>query len=143
MAVKTYDPREVIVTFGGIPLTGFADGTFITVSRASERFTKAVGADGEVARSRNNDNTHEVTLTLIQTSPSNNYLSIIARVDKIMNMGVKALSITDLSGSTLFFWNEAWINNDPDVEFNKEIGDRAWVFNTGQVKEDFIGGSLI
>lgn len=30
---KTYDPKDVKVTFNGVELTGFADGTFIKVER--------------------------------------------------------------------------------------------------------------
>ena len=62
--VSTYDPKEVVVTFGAIPLDGYADGTFVEVAPAGEAFARHVGADGEVSRSKSNDNTHDVTLTL-------------------------------------------------------------------------------
>ena len=26
MAVRTYDPKQVIITVGGVPMSGFADG---------------------------------------------------------------------------------------------------------------------
>ena len=29
MAVRTYDPKQVIITVGGVPMSGFADGTFL------------------------------------------------------------------------------------------------------------------
>jgi hypothetical protein len=130
--VATYDPKKVIITFGGVPLSGFADGTFINVTGASDTFVKSVGADGEVARGRSNDETCEVTLTLMQTSLSNVYLNTVKEADKISSSGVKPLSITDLSGTGLMFWPQAWIRKAPDVEYAKEVGDRAWIFDTGQ-----------
>ncbi len=142
MAVKTYDPKQVIVTFGGVPISGFADGTFISVSPNNDRFTKAVGADGEVARSKSVDYSHEVTLTLLQTALSNAYLTGILTADQLTNEGKLPLSITDLSGTTLMLWPEAWIRVEPDVEFAKETGERAWVFDTGQPAVNVIGGNL-
>jgi hypothetical protein len=141
--VKTYDPKKVIVTFGGVPLTGFADGTFVSVTAPTDRFSKKVGADGEVARTRSNDDTHEVTLTLIQTSLSNSYLSSIAAIDKVSNLGIRPLTITDLSGGTIFFWPQAWIRKTPDTDFAKESGDRAWVFDTGQSIEESVNGDFL
>lgn len=138
--MKTYDPKKVIITFGGVPILGYADGTFVSVTPSNDRFSKAIGADGEVARTKSNDNTHEVTITLIQSSLSNSYLSGILNADRLTNEGVLPLSITDLSGTTLMFWKDAWIRTDPDVEFSKETGERAWVFDTGQAAVNVIGG---
>lgn len=137
---KTYDPKQVVVTFLGVPLQGFADGTFITITPSAERFTKAVGADGEVARGKSNDNTSEVTLTLIQTSESNTYLSSVQLADRTTNAGAGPLSIADLQGQSLFFTESAWIRQEPDVEYAKEVGERAWVFDTGQSASNVVGG---
>jgi hypothetical protein len=142
MGVKTYDPKQVIITFGAHIFSGFADGEFITITPTSERFTKMSGADGEVARSKSNDNTHEVTITLLQTSISNQYLSGIVALDRFGNAGKAPLKITDLSGNALFIWNEAWIRQPPDVSFDKEITERAWVFDTGQVVSEVYGGNV-
>lgn len=140
--MKTYDPKNVIVTFGGVSLTGFADGTFISITPSMERFQKVVGADGEVARGRSNDDTHEVTVTLMQSSASNDDLATIAKADRQSNTGVRALAVRDLSGNTLMFWPEAWVRQTPDLEFAKELGERAWVFDTGQVAVEDLGGVI-
>lgn len=31
--VRTYDPKLIIATFGGVPATGFASGTFLTITQ--------------------------------------------------------------------------------------------------------------
>ncbi len=136
--VQTYDPKKVIVTFGGTPLSGYADGTFITVAPSADTFAKVVGADGEVARGRSNDDTAEVTITLMQTSLSNKVLSTIRAADKIGSSGILPLSITDLSGASLYFWPQAWIRRSPDGEFAKEVGERAWIFDTGQPSQEIV-----
>jgi len=138
--MKTYDPKKVIVVFGGVSITGYADGTFVSVAPATERFSKVVGADGEVARARSNDNTHEVTITLMQTSASNDDLADISGQDRDSNSGVRSLTIKDISGKTLMFWPEAWIRQTPNVEFAKTAGERGWVFDTGQITTEDLGG---
>lgn len=139
--VKTFDPKNVIIVFGGVPLTGYSPNTFISVAAAGDRFSKVVGADGETARGKSNDYTHEVTLTLMQTSLSNDYLSGIMALDKLSNSGILPLSVLDKSGSTLFFWDQAWVKKPPNWDGQKEVGERAWVFDTGQVIEENIGGN--
>jgi hypothetical protein len=72
--VGTYDPKKVIITLGGVPIGGYADG-FVQIDPNSETWTKKVGADGEVARALSNDNTHTIQITLMQTSLSNAYVA--------------------------------------------------------------------
>jgi hypothetical protein len=139
----TYDPKKVIITYGGVPIGGFADGTFIQVDPNAEAFTKKVGADGEVAFSRSNDNTHTVAITLQQSSLSNQHLSTCKNVDKLTGLGMLPLSITDLNGGTLFFWPQARIVTDPSWGFAKENTDRAWTFSTGQIATQNEGGTLL
>lgn len=140
---KTYAPDLVITSVNGVPITGFADGTFISISPAADRFTKTVGADREVARAKSNDNTYEVTITLLSTSLSNDYLTSLLNADKLANAGKFVLQIKDLNGTTLFFWQSAWIKTPPTVEFSKEITERAWVIDTGQADIEYIGGNIL
>lgn len=141
-AVKTYDPKSIIVIYGGVPIAGFADGTFVSVSPAGDRFGKGVGADGEVSRNKSNDNTSEVTLTLMQTSISNDYLSGVLNLDKLSNAGKLPLMIKDMLGTTLLAWSEAWIKTPPTVDMSKETGERAWVLDTGQIDIENFGGNF-
>jgi len=140
--VKNYDPKRFIITFGGIPATGFADGTFIAVTSPSQTFTKTVGADGEVARAKGNDNTNEITITLLQTSLFNDYLSNIYKIDKATNQGKLILALADLEGTTVMIWSQAWIRQLPDIDRGKEIGENAWIFDTGQINAVNVGGNF-
>ena len=141
MAVLTYDPAKVTINFGGVPISGYTDGEFATVSSTSDQWTTQVGADGEVSRSKSNDYTDEITLTLKASSQSNLYMSTVFEADRTANTGKLPFSIIDLSGTTLLGWDSAWIAKVADVGFSKENGERAWTIRTGQRIVSVIGGN--
>ncbi len=124
----TYDPDKVVVSFMGNILTHFADGTFVTLERNEDAFTLMVGADGETARARNQNRSGTLTLTLMQTSPSNDILAALAAADELDGLGVGPLLVKDLQGSTLALAQNAWIKKIATAEFGKELGSREWVF---------------
>jgi hypothetical protein len=141
--VKTYDPDKVIITFGGVTLGGYAPGSFISVKANADRYTRKVGADGEIVRARKHDDTHGVDFTCTKTSPSNTYLTTVMNMDKLANAGIRTLSITDLSGGSLHFWSQAWISKDPDVTYDEEGADNPWHFETGHAATNNINGNFI
>ncbi len=141
MAVKTFDPGQVVISFGGVVLSGYADGTFIMVERSSDAFSKVVGAGGDVARVRNRDRSGRVTVTLMQTSLTNDRLSAIAAQDELAGTGVGPLLIKDLGGTTLISAQSCWIAKVPNQEFGKEFSNREWIFDTSDL-EILVGGSL-
>ena len=69
LTVKTYDPKQVVITFGVIPISGYADGTFVSVNRSGDAFTKKKGAAGDVERVNKNQGDFEVTVTLLPNCP--------------------------------------------------------------------------
>lgn len=142
MPVNTYDPKKVIISLGGVPITGYADGTFVTIDAPNDLFTSTSGADGNVSRTKSNDYRNEVTITLKQSSLSNDYINSLAELDRIANIGARPLQINDLSGTTLFFWDAVWVQTYPSVEFGKEEGERAWVFGTTQAVARNVGGNF-
>ena len=140
MSVKSYNAAEVSIIFAGIPLEGFADGTFVTAARNNDSFALTVGSDGEGARSKSNDKSGIVTLTLMQSSLSNDLLSAQALLDELSGDGIAPLLIKDLSGTTLVAAETAWIRKPSDVEFSKEITTREWIIETNAL-DIFVGGN--
>jgi len=140
MAVRTFDPKSVIVSIGGVPLSGFADGTFLTIDRDENAFTKVTGADGTSTRVKSNNRSGSMTLTLKQSSPSNDILSGFAALDEISNSGVVPILIKDLSGNSLYFSATGWIQKYPTSEFSKDISNRAWVLDLVDV-DIFVGSN--
>lgn len=140
MPVKTIDPKQCIITFGGVGLHGFADGTFLGISRENDAFSKSSGADGEVTRVRTSDKSTAITLTLAQSSDSNDYLSAIAILDEKTGAGVLPFAVKDLSGNTTLFAGNAWIRKMPDTSFGKDIETREWTFDSDSA-DYFVGGN--
>lgn len=140
--VRTYDPKLIVVTFGAIIMTGFAEGSFVKVVRSGDLFEKSKGADGSIDRINKNSFDFRVTVTLKQTSLSNDLLSAMMLSDLLSNLGVLPFTVKDLKGSTLFFAPQAWIAKDPEDEYGDTLMSRVWEFDTG-IAEKFTGGVLI
>ena len=140
MGVKTYNSGEVSIIFAGIPFEGFADGTFVTIARNNPSFNDLVGSDGEGARAASNDKSGTVTVTLMQTSLTNDELSAIALLDELTGDGVAPLLVKDNSGRTVASAETAWLEKPADAEFGREISNREWVFKTDNLGL-FIGGN--
>lgn len=132
-AVLTYDPKQVAVIYGGVTLTGFTDGTFITAERNEQMFNLKVGVDGIGTRAKSNNKAGKVTLTFHQSSPSNDYLSSVAASDELSNLGAKPLLIRDFSGRTLLSALTAWCQKYANAEFAKEVANRVWVIETNEL----------
>lgn len=139
--VRTYDPKKVIVTFGPIIIGGYAEGTFITVAGNGDKFEKSRGADGSVDRVNKNNKDYRVTVTIKQTSLTNDLLSAALVADQDANTGVVPLTIKDLNGTTLFFATYSWIAKDPDDEFSDSLSTREWMIDTG-IASKITGGNL-
>jgi hypothetical protein len=125
-----YSADRVVVTFAGLRIQGFGDGTFLRIRPMSPGFGSKVGSDSLVSRFRNNDPRHEVEITLEQTSSSNDVLAAIHVADLAApnGSGVSVLSIEDLEGRFTAIAEFAWITKVPDAEFGRETGQRVWMF---------------
>jgi len=126
MGVRTYDPKQVIITIGGIPMSGFSDGTFLEIDRNEPTWNTVVGADGLVTRGKTNNFTGTLTLTLKQSSPSNDILSGFMAIDEATNSGVFPILVKDISGNSIYFAGRCWVTQYANSTFGKDISDRQW-----------------
>nr|DAT56326.1 MAG TPA: Protein of unknown function (DUF3277) [Caudoviricetes sp.] len=139
--VLTYDPKKNIIIYGGRQLTGFAEDDMITIKPLGDGMQIYSGADGEVGRSVDPNRTFEVKVSLATSSKSNDYLSECYNKDRRTGSYMLPLTIKDLSGSTLFFAKQAWVQNFPESKRGRNIDNQDWTFNTGQVNDPVIGGN--
>jgi hypothetical protein len=140
--VRTYDPKKVIITIGSHTVTGYGEDTFIGIEPEGDGTTAVAGADGEVARALNHNPLHTVTITVLQTSPTNDYLSRLLERDRASGGGgVVPFQIRDLRGSTLIAGSQAWVTNTPSVEFGNSVGEREWTLMV-VVNAINVGGNL-
>ena len=140
MAVKQYDPAQFQLIVNGNIISGFADGTFISFTRSADSFSKTVGSDGEVTRTRMNDKSAELTITLQQASASNDILSDLYLLDELSGNGIVPVLMKDGSGNTIIGAAEAWIRKPADATFSNEAENREWVIDMAAA-DPFIGGN--
>jgi hypothetical protein len=139
MSTKTYDPKQDKVSFGGVVLGGFADGTFIKVERDEDTFSRKTGAAGEQVWIRNRNRGGKVTLTLMQQSQSNDALSAFMAADELLGTGVQPLFIAEVNGTTLVHAGEARVAKPPVVNRSKDAETVEWVMDCADI-DVFVGG---
>lgn len=129
-AIKTYNPKEVVVACGTHIVSGYADDRFISIEPNGDGITKKVGCDGEIARSISPDNTYKVKITLLQNSDSNSFFSNIADYDRATGNGLFPVLIKDLRGGLLFATEAAWVIKKSPATRGKETNNREWEIDT-------------
>ena len=129
-AIKTYNPKEVVVACGTHIVSGYADDSFISIEPNGDGITKKVGCDGEIARSISPDNTYKVKITLLQNSDSNSFFSNIADYDRATGNGLFPVHIKDLRGGLLFATEAAWVIKKSPATRGKETNNREWEIDT-------------
>lgn len=129
--VRTYDCRKIIITLGDHIVTGYSDGTFVSIEPHGDGFTKKVGCDGEIGRSRDPDETAKVTLKLMLTSPTVAWCQKQYEKDRDTGEGFFPILIKDLKGGLKFSSSTAWVVNPPKRDFDKEMPDREIAIDCG------------
>ena len=122
----TFDPAKYIITFRGVTLIGINKGSSIKVSRDSVAYTTDTGANGDKVRVKNNDEGGAIEIELMQSSPSNVYLSQMAQLDALDGTGKGAAQMKDLNGDSLASGADAWIEKIADSEYGTEATGRTW-----------------
>ena len=120
--ITSYDAKDVSVIVGGVYLTGFAEGTFVSYEKTEDNFALSVGSLGDVARAKVNNPLGTITITLQQTSPQVTYLNNLARSGKIVEARVihKVTNTEKIGGTQCFILKEA------AGEFSNEISNREF-----------------
>jgi hypothetical protein len=123
-----YDPDRVTVAFGPVIVDGYADGEFVSIEPASEIFTRYVGTDGKVTRSKQLRRDATIKFMLSSASATNDALTAIAELDRRApnGAGIYPLFIRDNSGRALYTAAQAWIEALPTVSFDRQATVREW-----------------
>jgi len=139
MAHKVYDPNQLSVIFGVSPIVGFAEDTMINIDVEDPQYNINSDIHGEVTRFKVNKNLAKITITLTQSSSSNDLLSNYVELDRQNNSGVFLVMIKDTNGTTLFSSTAAYVEQVPSIEFGNDNKTREWVIRATNVTK-FIGG---
>lgn len=128
---QQYSPKDVVCSWNGIAIEGFAPGSFLRLQRTSPLVTPVVGAGGQVALTRNADKTGTIEIELMQTSLSNQMLSAIQAKQDNMELEEDISSnfvIYDPSGSVLATGINAWLQELPQIELGRDQNSKTWIF---------------
>ncbi len=134
--VKTYDADQVTVVIAGILVNGYADGEFIRIEQEADDFGDVVGTDGHVTRFKTGDRRATVTLLLMQSSDSNDQLSMLSNLDRNAphGMGVGAFYVRDRNGRSVYEASACWVKKPPNIAFGREPGPREWTIRVADLK---------
>ena len=135
-----FDPAQVNVTVMGQTIVGFGEEK-VTVERSNPGWELTVGADGDATRVKSNDLSGTITITLQQTSPSNNLLSTLFEIDDQDDSGVVNCLIKDNKGFTYVEAKKAYVEKLPEASFAKTHSDRVWVLRCHNLTY-FLGGNF-
>lgn len=140
----SYSPNDVTVAINGVPIEGFADGTFVNVSYNSDAATMVEGADGSPAIAfKRGMRGGTITLTLLQTSMGNTILSAYLQAQKFAASGANTVAVTirNAQGGELHAMPRAVFSKEPEAGFAAEISNREWTM-IGQLQSNFAGNEV-
>lgn len=125
--MQTYVPSDVTLNVLGLDVEGYTDGTFISIQPEKQTYSFRRTFDGSTMAIRDKWQTYKLTITLHQTSPSNNWLHLLYTLFKEYNIPfVIPILMRDKSGSTTFFASDCWFEKEPVANFGSQVGDTAW-----------------
>lgn len=140
---KTYSPKNMNLSFNGHIVTGFAEGTMITVRHNTDSATVAVGGDGEATFIFSADESGEIEFVLNWSSSSNAVLSNFHNQMRASRgvLGRGPASVSDTAGTTVVSAPDAVIAKMPDASWGTDAETRTWILRTGNLNS-VIGGNF-
>lgn len=148
--IGNYSPDEftIVLSKGDFihRITGFADGTFISMDRlvpTSEPY-QGVGTSNSFGRVKRSISAMNVTITLHQYSPSNTVLQALQNADASTsgNEWIFSCTMRDTSGQTVVSSTNAIIAAPPTATFSTTTETRDWnIYMFGS--DLFIGGNML
>ena len=166
MAVSTYSPCDVSVIYGLKHISGFMDNSFISIKRETPVFSHSRSMDGHCAISVQKYSTYTITLTLAQTSSSNQFLhslqktmmksltkldstspfsglSSLSGIKTIVSNVISKLPfiIKDSSGNSVFFGTDVWLSEEPEVVYSAGMEGRTWTIKCLNASSSIAGNN--
>ncbi len=130
MSTHTIDPKKVDIVLFGVRINeGLTEaGTWATLAETTPGFSSKVGVDGDVTRARSHDRRATLTLSLMQSSRINQFLSQRYAADRAATngRGPGTFFLQDRNGTTIGQASKAWISAAPDLTFGAEAEVREW-----------------
>lgn len=144
----TYRPKDLTVVLSNDKLGfshivgGFSDDAMVNIERGADGFSLYVGGDNFTTRVQNANDSGIVTLTLQQSSPSNDFLQAVYTADfgSRTDDYICSVLIKDNSGRTMFFSDEVWIGMQANSNFSNSMQTREWALQCAHL-QSYVGGN--
>lgn len=120
MDVKLYNPKDCVVTAGGVYITGLGED-MVSCEKDEDNFSPSVGAQGDVVVNVSNNQLGTITLTVQGTSPQKDYLMGLAKTQTMFDIWVINKSINEKVGGS-----KAMMKKPPTLEQGTELADREF-----------------
>lgn len=118
MGITQYDAKDVVVTVGGVYITGLGED-MVSGEKDEDNVSPVVGAQGDVVVNAVNNDLGTITLTVQGTSPQLPYLKKLARSKEMVDVWVNNKAIGEKFGGS-----KAMIKKTPSLEYGSELADR-------------------
>ena len=139
--VQSYVPSEVSCSVLGLNLVGFDQDSFITITPQNDRVTYRSAPDGSVTAFLNRNQTYEVEIKLVRTSPSNAFLQLLMNLylsyGSLFKMPVH---ITGGGIESRFFAQDAFIKVEPKSEHGSKLKVNTWLITCFNATYYELGG---
>lgn len=144
--LASYSPEDVVIVLStngfSHTVNGYADGSFVSITRlllGSEPYSSSDNSNARVVRANKNAS---ITLSLAQTSESNDILSQLLKNDSITRDSTWLFSvlIKDNTGRSEYFSRQCYIGGHPDSNFSTAIDNRDWMIHCTKLEQN-IGGN--
>lgn len=127
MTIQTYSPGEVDLFLAILyQVEDYSPDSLISISKDENYYNTIKGATGGIERVRVEDNTHTLTISLSQTSPTNTILNALATLDRYSGNGFFPIFAKDASGQSLFIASSCWIESPPEASYTGSVETRVW-----------------
>ena len=147
MYLKSYSFLDVIASFGGptgaFNLNNGIEEGGIKITMRGEKNIMTVGADGKVMHSLRADNSAEVSIRLLKTSPTNALLNTMYNLQRIDSTlwGQNVITLNHAIGDEVVATQVAF-KKQPDVVYSEAGGMNEWLFDCG-VSNELLMGTLV
>jgi hypothetical protein len=139
-----YDPKKHNISAGGLPLTGFAGGTFLNIEANSDDWSEITGVYGDTTRIRLNDKSAIITLTLLYGSPGNTILDDFRKLDLNSGLGVfNFLADDSLNPGNQHIAATCYVRRAPTATRSDEAPTVEWTLFAPKLEFETRGGVLV
>ncbi len=149
MTTRNLDPSRYTLNVLGVQIVMPAVDTFYKFSMESDQIMDEVGGQGDVVRMISRDERATLEIILMQTSPSNDFLSSLVNQDlnasgpaSTGGYAVGPTSLVDLNGTTAVDGQETWVMKFADAELGSKPYTRTWKIRFASARVN-IGGNVL